>query len=228
MRVGIICEGPSDAAVITNILKATLEIDRSDIQYLVPELDYDETDLTQMPKERFSTWSIVKQSCEDRQKINNFLELIDDDRFIVIHLDSDTRNEKGFDVFEPKNIACDEDIELLCTNITSKIYEWLGQIASPKFVLAIAVAAIDAWVLSIYDSKPKDTGLLNNPKVKLFQLINRNLSIKDKNKIFALEKDKFEQYHLLSTDFRKLKNLKKHLEHNISLKLFCEALLSRN
>jgi hypothetical protein len=39
MRVAIIAEGASDAGVITNIFKGQLDIDRSDLKYLVPDLE---------------------------------------------------------------------------------------------------------------------------------------------------------------------------------------------
>jgi len=40
MRAGIIAEDLGDAAVVTNLLKGKLDIQRSDIQYLVPELEF--------------------------------------------------------------------------------------------------------------------------------------------------------------------------------------------
>ena len=45
MRVGIIAEGRADLAVILNILKGRLGVDRSQVQPLRPEYDQDETDL---------------------------------------------------------------------------------------------------------------------------------------------------------------------------------------
>lgn len=44
MYIGIIAEGKGDLAVITNILKGKLSVDKSDVEYLQPELDFDETE----------------------------------------------------------------------------------------------------------------------------------------------------------------------------------------
>lgn len=56
MRTAIIAEGRGDLAVITNILKGELGIDRCDIKYILPEFEYDQTDLSQMPETQFSNW----------------------------------------------------------------------------------------------------------------------------------------------------------------------------
>jgi hypothetical protein len=52
MRAGIIGEGPSDLAVIKNILKGWLGLSSSDIEPLLPNDQYDETALHTMRKER--------------------------------------------------------------------------------------------------------------------------------------------------------------------------------
>jgi hypothetical protein len=78
-------------------------------------------------------------------------------------------------------------------------------------------------VLTLY--APEETSLLPHPKERLWRILNKQLSAKEKNKIFALESDKFEQYKALTQDFRKIKRLKKAMEQNKSLALFCADLL---
>lgn len=229
MRAAIICEGKSDAAVITNILKGVLDIDRSDVQYLVPELEYDETDLHEMTEDQFSNWTLVKKACEEGDKIHNFLGPFESERFVVIHIDTDVRFEKGFEVNSPQTLESKEDLELLHTNVIEKIKGWLGEDAPlSDLSFAIAIQEIDAWVLPIYDSPKKDTGLLPNPKERLRRSLNKKLSTKERTKVFGLEDDKYMQYHQLTKkDFRKKKLLKKVLASNLSLRYFYNALENR-
>ncbi len=229
MRAAIICEGKSDAAVITNLLKGVLDIDRSDVQYLVPELEYDETDLHQMTEEQFSNWTLVKKACEEGDKIHDFLGPFESERFVVVHIDTDVRLEKGFEVNEPLELKSEEDLEQLHHNIAKKLEEWLGEDAPLNDItFAIAIQEIDAWVLPIYDTPQKDTGLLPNPKERLKRTLNKKLSPKERSKIFGLENDKYEQYHELTKKaFRKEKELKKLLKSNLSLSYFYDALKTR-
>jgi len=87
MKIGVICEGHTDRAVIRNILKGLKGIDSSQIVPLRPDYSVDETDLSKMPADAFSNWSIVKAECENRNKIDRFLSIEDHD-FVIIHIDS--------------------------------------------------------------------------------------------------------------------------------------------
>lgn len=223
MRVGIISEGRSDAAVLTNILKGQLNIDRSNISYLVPELEYDETTLHQMRLEQYSNWTIVKQNCENRDKISDYFDFFDDDRFLIVHIDSDMRNEIGFEVREPVEIKTIDDICSLRQNVIQKLEEWLNHEYMGKIIFAIAIQEIDAWILAIHSNK--ETGFLPNTKERLKRVLNDpSFPKKEKQKIFALEDDKFKQYELLSSDFRKKNKLNTIAVNNISLKLFIDDL----
>jgi hypothetical protein len=224
MRVGLIVEGRSDAAVLTNILKGKLNISKSDIQYLVPEFDYDETSLFLMRNEQFSNWTIVKNNCRNKQKISDFIDNFENERFIVIHIDSDTRMEVGYEVNEPINVNNVIDIETLRQNIVNKLSEWLENEFFGKIAFAIAITEIDSWILTLYADH--ETGLLINAKERLLRILNdpSKFTRKEKQKIFSLRDDKFEQYNLLSQDFRKPKKLMQFQTSNVSLRLFCEDL----
>lgn len=226
MRAGIIVEGKSDAAVITNILKGILNISKSDIQYLVPEFDYDETSLYEMREQQFSNWTIVKQNCLNKEKLSDFIDTFEDERFVVIHIDTDVRNEVGFDVNEPSELKNSDDIIKLRQNIKNKITEWLDNFHTEKIAFAIAIQEIDAWILTSFDKGKKDTGLYLNAKERLKKALNQPnlLSDKSRKKIFSLNHDKYKQYDLLSNDFRNGKKLSKILDKNVGLRLFCEEL----
>lgn len=73
MKVGIIAEGKADQAVIANILKALIDIDRSDLHFIQPEHYLDETDL-QNSKNTFSNWELVFKECSEKEKIKDFFD----------------------------------------------------------------------------------------------------------------------------------------------------------
>jgi hypothetical protein len=222
MRVAIIAEGASDAGVITNILKGQLDIDRSDIKYLVPDLDHDETDLQQPDPKAFSNWTIVKANCENREAIANFIEPFENQCFVIIHIDSEERYLTGYEVSHPKMLTDDASVVLLRANIIQKMKDWLDNQFLEQIVFAVAIQETDAWLLTLYGHSKTD--FLPNPKERLWKEINKKASLKEQNKIKSLNNDKRAQYIFLSHEFRKGKNLKLLLAKNRSLALFCADL----
>jgi hypothetical protein len=220
MRVGIIAEGKSDAAVITNLLKGLLDIDRSDIIYLVPELEYDETDLNKMPVSAFSNWTIVKQKCQDTAFLSGFFS-IDDQRFLVIHIDTAERFEIGFEVITPQKSESESYVEEVRAAVKSKFLEWLPEAQHTFCTFAIAVEETEAWLLPIWDDyrKDKDSGFYPSPKERLERVLNKVMNEKERRKHFS--STPFDQYATLSKPFRKTADLNKYRPLNKSLDLFC-------
>lgn len=221
MKAGIIAEGRGDLAVITNILRGVLNIDRSDVQYLVPELVYDETDLAVMRPAQFSTWSLVRQHCLERTTIDHFFNIpIADNRFLVIHLDTAERSETNYDVPLPiKNDAADY-VMLVRENVANKMREWLDN-HDERTTFAVAVEETDAWVLTIYEEKP-ETGHYPRPKERLQRTLNQHFKEKERKLFFQLKV--YDQYLKLTDAFRKPKNLTVCRQKNKSLDLFCASL----
>lgn len=226
MRVGIIAEGKSDLAVLTNILKGKLEIDQSDISYLVPELEYDQTDLSQMRLEQFSNWTIVKQNCIEGDKISDFLESFEGERIIILQIDAAERSLEGYEVMQSAKKEDNQAFyEKLVDNIRLRLNEWLEDkyTKNPQIIFAVAVEEIEAWILTLYtQQKGIDTGKYNKAKEQLFRVLNQKLSGK-KRKVLQ-EKDAYDQYYQLSREFRKSKKLLQAMEKNYSLKAFCDSL----
>lgn len=226
MIVGIYAEGRADLAVITNILKGALNIDRSDLRYELPEFHLDQTDLHTMPAEQHSSWTVVKTVCQERILIDEFFaNPIIQELFIVIQIDTAERHLADYNLTEPvksKDIGAEEYCNELRVNVIGKINEWLENAYQENIAYAIAIEEIDAWVLTIYDSKTADTSLYQNPKEKLSNEINRTFSDKAKKALNSMKT--FERYETLSQDFRKKKKLAVCTTKNESLKLFCESL----
>lgn len=224
--VALFVEGRSDAAVIGNILIGKLGIDSSDIMYLLPEYDFDNTDLSVMGENQFSNWTLVKKACIERHKLANYFDIFDDERIAIIQIDSAERNLEGYDVPNPQktNENPTEYCIAVRENVLNKIKEWLGGEYEERCFFAIAIEEIEAWVLTLFieENSKTDTSKYHNPKKELLNRINLQLSKNQKSVFFS--KGIFEQYLSLSKPFKKRKQLKKAAEKNHSLKLFLDSL----
>lgn len=225
MIVGIYAEGRGDLAVITNILKGALGIDRSDMSYRVPEFELDQTDLSTMPVEQHSSWTVVKKVCEEKTLIDTFFDSpIEQVSFVVIQIDTAERHLEDYGVTEPVKTR-DIDLKEYCSQLRSKVVDkinsWHDDLDGDKVTYAIAIEEIDAWVLTIYDKGNKDTSIYSNPKKALNDQLNIILSKKEKG---VLSAKAFDKYDWLSSPFKKKKILKACMDKNESLKLFCKSL----
>ena len=225
MIVGIFAEGRGDLAVITNILKGFLEIDRSDLRYELPEYELDQTDLHTMSIGEHSSWTVVKKVCEERQRIDKFFDNpVEQRSFIVLHLDTAERQRDDYNVKEPTK-SSGLDAKDYCSqvriNIIDRVNEWLENSHRDKIAYAIAIEETDAWVLTIYDNGNADTSGYQRPKEKLNGELEKRLKEKEKN---ILRTKAFDKYDWLSSDFKKKRKLSICLSKNESLRLFCESL----
>jgi hypothetical protein len=214
MRIGIISEGPADIAVITNILKGVTGIDSNDIVPIRPLLKFDNTHLAHLDPGSFSTWSLVKEECVERKKIEQFLSL-DDSTHVVIHVDTAEASNYGITLPSKKDHNYCETLREL---VVEKINEWLENNFPNKILYAIAIEEIDAWVLVIYDKKV--TCLVNNPKSRLQYVLNKQ----DENST-----SDYSNYLRLSKPLAKKKEVErgKFLDFNCSLRLFYEEVKSK-
>lgn len=208
MRIGIIAEGKGDLAVIENVIKGITGFDSSNFFHLRPSDDLDETDLGRGDPTR-STWSLVKKECVEKKAIERFLKL-EDNKYIVIHLDTDRAQDYEIEIPERNDIFC----ENLREKVIIKIKEWLGNEYLEKMLFAIAIEEIDAWLLTIHGNL-KDTSLSPNPKKALsFSLAKKRVDTTSN----------YYNFLSLSKPFSKDKEVKKgkFLELNCSLRLFHE------
>lgn len=221
MKVGIIAEGKADQAVIANILKALINIDRSDLHFIQPEHYLDETDLSNS-KNSFSNWELVFKECSEKEKIKDFFDSpIESERFLVIHVDTAEANLKNYDITKPEKKNNENYVQELRDLVLNKITGLLGSHAY-DIAYAICVEETDAWVLPIYSnylSNIQETGTINSPKEKLKEIIENDLKpqkLKELN-----DKNTYEKYRYISDKMRKNKNLKTYRKMNKSLDVFC-------
>lgn len=220
MRIGIIAEGRGDLAVITNILKGWLGLEREHVQFLRPEYALDETDLHEQSDEQFSNWGHVRRECIDYTRIHEFLDTpLDEERLVVIHIDTAEAELAGYDVVRPVAKGHDYALELR-GRVAAKLDEWIGGRSTGHLRYAIAVEETDAWILALYSTK--ETAAYRDPKKQLERELNRQLSDKERRRLFQLKA--FARYDKLSQDFRKRSTLRTCARRNQSLRQFLESL----
>ncbi|WNG29715.1 hypothetical protein F0U62_41210 [Cystobacter fuscus] len=219
MRIGIIAEGRGDLAVISNILRG-LGIDFEDIQFLRPQYALDETDLHAMSEEQFSNWGLVKKECTTGALLEEFLDSpIDEERLVVIHIDTAEAELPGYDVTRPPGSTKDSAIELR-RRVAAKLDEWLSRRKSSQFHYAIAVEETEAWILTLYQKK--ETSTARDPKKALRKELDQRHSDKERKQLSQM--GAYEHHDKLSRDFRKRRTLEDCATRNHSLRLFLEPL----
>ena len=223
MRVGIIAEGRFDVAVVQNILKGALGLDREFTQPLRPELYADETDLHADP-DRFSNWALVKRECEDGAKIDDFTGSPIDDgpRFVVVHIDAAESPLYGVD--RPQDRA-GEDITALIARIRGTVTGWLGE-RDGHVCPAIAVEETDACVLALH-VKDGTTDRLPNVKERLQRRLQEVLQGTRERQILR-DQDSHRRGLELSRDLRRRKALERCCARSESLRAFVAALDTRS
>jgi len=213
MRIGIIAEGHSDRAVIENIIIGITGLDTSDFIPIRPQYDYDATDMAIKNPNTFSNWSIVREECISRDKIEFFLGIEEQD-FVVIHIDTAECSEYG--VTRP--VKGDNYCELLRAAVKDKIDEWLEGNFTEQILHAIAVEETDAWILAIYENVNSEK--YSRPKEKLKKVLG-------KRRINS--STTYDNYLLLSELLSKPRAIKKgeYLLLNCSLRLFYEEVQTK-
>ena len=209
MRIGIICEGVSDRAVIENVIIGITGLDTSDFEPLRPQDNFVETDIAAMDPNLFSTWSVVKKECEEREKIEMFLQM-DGQELVVIHLDSAEADAYGIDRPHKKDANYNETLRNL---IVAKIDEWLENEYLESILHAIAIEEIEAWILTIYEKN--DSSKTIDPKQKLKNVLS-------KERINSTED--YDNYSGLSESLSKKKKIVRgqFYSYNYSLRAFVE------
>ncbi|KFA91068.1 hypothetical protein [Archangium violaceum] len=222
MRIGIIAEGRGDLAVISNILRGRLGIDFEDIQFLRPQYALDETDLHSMSEAQFSNWGLVKQECKTGSLLEEFLNSpIDEERLVVIHVDTAEAELAGYDVTRPSGSTGDASIELH-RRVAAKLDEWLSGRKSDQFRYAIAIEETEAWILTLYQKK--ETSTARDPKKALKKVVGQRHSDKERKQLSQMSA--YEHHDKLSRDFRKRSTLADCATRNHSLRLFLESFAS--
>lgn len=217
MLVGLVAEGVSDVAVLRNLLKGWLGLDRYQVIALRPDLQEDATDRcarqAAMSPAKYSNWELVLETCEGQSLIREFLAANDEDStFVVVQIDTDWLDHKNSPLRRPGRSSA-EYAPTVRKLIVDHLSSLLGDLAA-RTRFAVAVEEVEAWLLCLHDPKNADTCQSANPKSKL------DRAHKCKN----LPPDTEKRYAELSAEFRKRKAIEAAWGRNVSLKAFLESL----
>ncbi|MEA5256586.1 hypothetical protein VB264_02250 [Arcicella aquatica] len=211
---GLVAEGPSDHAVLENILIGLFEDDISDeITPLQPIRDATNEDEIK----KFGGWYKVFEYCRSQDFRDAFQRI----RYFVVQIDTDVSEQVHFDVKqtneEGRKLLPEELVEKVIDKFKLSIIEAFGQEFFDKIisriVFAISVDEIECWLLPLYyTDKIKEA--INNCDYRLHQ------------KAGKFEKN-YNDYDKVSKDYRKNKVLMKVYKSNPSLKIFIESVLEK-
>ena len=210
LRFGVIAEGPSDQTVIENILLGYFEDqeDEPDIRFVEPPRP-----LTETP----AGWGHVFKSLE-RKRHEEALQFND---YLVIHIDTDVQEEKGFDVprrEEGQELSVSDRIDRVIARLKG-IDAGFFRANADRVLFAIAVDTIECWLLPLlYDKKKasKTTGCVESA--------NRALRKSNRGALSAGERKFIPAYERASSDYRMRKTLIGVHARNPSLQLFIKQL----
>jgi hypothetical protein len=214
MKIGVIAEGHSDRRVIQSLLKTLRGIEDADIQRIRPNKD--ETD-----KRSFSNWTIVLEECNTRKTFEGFFDSVDEERYMVIQIDTAERGEKGYDVHSPSrsgNVDWQTYSDELRSNVIKKLQGLIPPAYRDKILYAICIEETDAWLIPLWKKGGVDSAKYGKPKEALEALIS-NLSLKERNKYVDTHTKRLD-YESIAKLLKK-KTLKECRQQNKSLDSFC-------
>jgi hypothetical protein len=207
---GLISEGITDQIVIENILIGLLNDDDFSVDPLQPARDATDEDLAT----NHGNWHKVFEYCQTQR----FKDAVLNMDFVIIQIDADIFKTQQlppiYQVALTPNISPDEAV----TSIKEKIIDLIDRDFylnnRQKIIFAIAVDAIECWLLPIYYQNQvakasKTTGCLKS--------LNEKLS---KDEGFTIDKKAPKYYRIASKKYQKHKDSKKLYALNPSLRVF--------
>jgi hypothetical protein len=213
---GIIAEGPSDIAVIRNIL----------IGYFSdPDLELTEIQpVKKQPSGEYEPggWNQVLSCCAS-DRVRGAFQYND---AVIIQIDTDVSEEKGYDV--PKRDADGRELtpEKLVQRVEEKLSSLIGPEVMDKFadriLFAVCVHELECWLLPLYykdNKKSKIAGCLPTLNQALGRKEGFTINVNKKNHRY---------YEAISEPYRKKRKvLMDAAQHNASFKVFVDRLGER-
>ncbi|BBB30323.1 hypothetical protein [Neptunomonas japonica] len=217
MDFGLACEGITDHVVIENILCGFFEEDITDnIAYLQPPLD--ETDSKQLD---FGGWNQLISYLSGQ----TFREDVLNQKYIIIQIDTDISQEKGFDVpfydEDNKELAVDELINRVIIRLEQAIdfgEARFSDLHRDKIIYCICVHSLECWILAHYlKARPSST------KTKgCFNKLKRELAKSKRNPVLTKDKDTYD--HISMPFYNSKKAIESAASNDISMDIFIRKL----
>jgi hypothetical protein len=205
VKFGFVVEGPTDRAILENIL----------IGYFDEDISEYFTRLQPREMKDSGGWSRILTYCQSM----DFVDAFDDSDFVIIQIDTDRSFE--FTILHDDNgmkLSTETLIENVKTYFKNLFKTAFGDAFLETFghriLFAVAVHSTECWLLPLYFKADKGKMDIKN----CYQKLN--------TKIEGLTKT-YKKYDAISADYRKAKTLKNSVEKNTSLNLFFEELLEK-
>jgi hypothetical protein len=215
-KFGLITEGITDQIVIENILVGYFDNPDIIVNPLQPLRD--ETDKSLMAN--YGGWTLVFDHCCSEK----FQDAFSFNDFVIIQIDTDTCDEKGYDISKTevgtgRELSPEELIEKVCQKLKELIGIDFFNEVQDRVIFAIAVHSAECWLLPIYyeDKNSSDTK----------NCLNRLNRILAKRENFTISAKDTDYYDAISRKYLKQKFLMAKYKDNPSLKIFIEEIIKR-
>lgn len=215
IKIALITEGVTDQFII----KPIIENYYKDIEFRFTPVQppVDETD----KQTDFGSWVNVVNVC----KSDDIAELFNYNDFVVIQIDADISQEKGFDVPHLDKGKQIENKEL-CINIINKLQSFIPKGVwhkySDRFLFSIGILSMECWLVAIVNSRHTNKEINNC----LYHL-NRSLLKKNIDVISEKNKNSYKSrtvYKKLANKFKNRKAITKYAKQNTGFEYFVEQL----
>lgn len=213
----IIAEGVTDQAVLENILIGYFgDEDEPVVNHFHPPREPSD-------EPPAGGWTLVLRAL----RRNRHVEALQTNDYVVLQIDTDRCEDKGFDVSTRAPDGVVLSPEALVSKVRERLIHEMGldffARHGHRVLFAVAVDSIECWLLPLlYDSEPvkkaKTTGCLDAANWKLVRIKAAPLSTAD-----GKHKD-LRAYERASRDYAKRKVLLRHGDENPSLTLFLREL----
>lgn len=201
----LITEGPTDQAVIGNILRGYFHHNIY-LTHLQPP------DETNKHRAKHGGWELVLNYCET--ELANALSY---NRYLIIHIDTDVLPIKKYEA--GRELTVDEVIDKTRLMLIAKIGDKFYDQYQDRIIFAIAVHCIECWILPIY-CKANERSKIKGCGSKLEMCLKRQ-----KPKLSTSKTAK--NYDKMSQEYRKRKKLRRMCVMNPSFKVFIEEIEKR-
>lgn len=220
---GIIAEGITDQIVLENILCGYLGDQDEDpvVNYVQPPFDATSQGGGFAP----GGWSLVFKSLE----AGDHRKALQSNNYIVIQIDTDVSEEKGFDVSRRED-GRELTLEELVDRVVSRLKKAMGLDFCTKYqdciIFAVAVNQMECWLLPLFenDKAEKITGCLKTMNDERSKRNKRPLSAQGQRG----DRKEPRSYEDASRPYANRRTLMKVYARNPSLKLFIERLDAMN
>lgn len=215
--IGIFSEGRTDQKVIEQVLLGFFDrADALEINSFFPPV----VPLPGEPEE--GGWTVLKRRLLD----GHHRQALQFNDYLVIHIDTDVCEEKGYDVARrDSTTGVDLEPDALRKAVIARVVEWMGADFCEKYgerlLFAVAVDTIQCWLLPLLEGQPakqrKTTGC--------DAAVNAALKRAGRD---SLAKDKLRRYAEEAEPYSKRKTLMAKGPLNPSLRAFLDELAARN